>query len=169
MGNGKGIVLATSGEAMMLIGQRITNLREEAGLSKPQLASRAGVARSLINKLEDGSADNPTLDKLQKIATALNVSVAYLIGEGYAIPEKLRSLALQSGLTYRELDILVLMNFEGKESITTEEWNHLLHAAKEFPELYKRLGKVKKKPASHETDKYSKDALFEKLGFPRTP
>jgi len=127
----------------VLLGQQIKRLREEAGLSQQQLASQAGVTRSLINKLEDGVTNNPTLDKLQRIAVALSVSVAYLIGEGHPIPNNLRHLALENGLSYKELDPLILMTFERKELTGTEEWNHILHSAKAFPELYRRLGKIK--------------------------
>ena len=102
------------------------------------------MARSLVYKLEDGSTDNPTLDTLQKVARALGVSVAYLIGEGHPIPDNLRLLAMQNGLDYKELDKLVLMTFEAKESTTVEEWKHILCSAKEFPELYRRLGKIRK-------------------------
>lgn len=133
----------------VLLGQRIRELREQADLSPPQLASLARVARSLIYKLEDGSTDNPTIDKLERIASALNVSVAYLIGEGYPIPENLRGLALQNGLNYKELDELILMTFEGKETTTFEEWRHILSSAKEFPELYSRLGKIRKNNQVH--------------------
>ena len=134
----------------MLLGQRIKRLRVKARLSQSELASRAGVTRSLINKLEDRSTSNPTLDKLQRIAAALDVSVAYLIGEGHPIPENLRRLALQNGLGYKELDTLVLMTFEGKELTTMEEWSHIVHSANEFPELYRRLGKVREEGAAKE-------------------
>jgi transcriptional regulator with XRE-family HTH domain len=130
-------------EGKVSLREQIRRLREEAGLSQQQLASQAGVTRSLINKLEDGVTGNPTLDKLQRIAAALHTSVACLTGEGYAIPNNLRDLALKNGLSYMEVDTLVLMTFEGKESTTMEEWNHILRSAREFPELYRRLGKLK--------------------------
>jgi len=127
----------------MDLGKRIEQLRKKSDMTPTELARRADVSVPTITKLEDGSSKNPTLDNLQKIASALEVSIAYLIGEGYPIPENLRHLAIKNGVTYKELDALVLMNFEGKESRTEEEWRHLLESAKKFPDLYKLLGRFR--------------------------
>lgn len=127
----------------MDLGNRIKQLREKSELTPAELARRAGVTAPTIGKLEDGSAQNPTLDKLRRIASALEVSVAYLIGEGHPIPENLRRLALKNGIPYKDLEPLLLMNFDRKEYTTEEEWRHLLNSAKEFPDLYKRLGRVR--------------------------
>lgn len=137
----------------MSVGQRIKELREQVGLSQQELALRAGVTRSLVYKIEEGSANNPTLDKLRKIAAALNGSVAYIIGEGHPISDSLRKLALRDNIVYKELDTLILMNFEGKQLTTVEEWDHLLRSAKKFPKLYKRLGKVSEQQAADDEER----------------
>lgn len=126
-----------------VLGQRIKQRREQLGMGQTELAGQVGVTRQTIAKLEDDPTQNPKLDNLRRIASALGVSVAYLIGEGHPVPENLRSLALNNGILYKDLDPLLLMNFEGKESRTEEEWRHLLESAKKFPDLYKRLGRVR--------------------------
>ena len=135
-------VYKESGSEMSL-GKTIKHLRERSRMTSAELARRAGVTKPTISKLEDESAKNPTLDNLKKIASALGVSVAYLIGEGYPIPENLRRFALSNGMLYKELDPLLLMTFDKKESTTEEEWKHLLASVKEFPDLYKRMGKIR--------------------------
>lgn len=126
-----------------MLGKRIKQLREQRSMTPAELARRAGVTSPTISKLENGSAQNPTLENLRRIASALGVSVAYLIGEGHPIPENLRRLALKNGVAYKELDRLILMTFERKESTTLEEWRHLLNSVKEFPDLYKRMGRIR--------------------------
>jgi transcriptional regulator with XRE-family HTH domain len=135
----------------MVLGQRIKQLRELRAMNQLDLARQVGLTRQTLAKLEDDPAQNPKLDNLRRIASVLEVSVAYLIGEGYPVPEKLRQLALENGLPYRDLDHLILMTFEEKESTTPEEWRHLLRASQEFPNLYKRLGRIKEngKRSSH--------------------
>lgn len=127
----------------MNLGERIKLLRGLRGWTPTELAKRARVSSTTINNLEDDPKQNPTLDNLRRIALALEVTVAYLIGEGYPIPENLRRFALENGISYKDLDHLILMTFEGKESATPEEWRHLLSSAKTFPDLYKRLGRIK--------------------------
>lgn len=127
----------------MDLGKRIKQLRVKSELTPTELARRAGVSVPTITKLEDGSAQNPTLDNLRAIASALEVTIAYLIGEGHPIPENLRRLALKNGIPYKDLDPLLLMNFENKENTTEEEWKHLISSFKDYPDLYKRMGRVK--------------------------
>jgi len=127
----------------MNLGERIKQLRDQRGFNHTELAKRAGVSSTTIKNLEDNPDQNPTLDNLRGIASALGVTVAYLIGEGHPIPENLRLLAIENGILYKDLDRLLLMDIEDKESTTREEWRHLLSSAKMFPSLYKRLGRVR--------------------------
>ena len=63
----------------MTIGQRIKQRREQLGLTQDELAKRVGYAsRSSINKIEL-SRDLP-LNKVAKMATALDTSPSYLMG-----------------------------------------------------------------------------------------
>jgi transcriptional regulator with XRE-family HTH domain len=127
----------------MNLGERIKQLRDQKGWNPADLASQAGVSSTTIKNIEDRPDQNPTLDNLRRIASALEVSVAYLIGEGYPVPENLRLLAIKNGILYKDLDPLLLMNIENKEGTTEEEWGHLLSSTKAFPALYKRLGRVR--------------------------
>lgn len=135
----------------MNLGDRIKQLRIQRGWTPGELASQAGVSSTTIKNIEDGPVPNPTLDHLRGIASVLEVSVAHLIGEGYPVPENLRLLAIKNGIPYKDLDPLLLMNIKNKEDTTEEEWRHLLSSAKMFPDLYKRLGRIKEngKASSH--------------------
>jgi transcriptional regulator with XRE-family HTH domain len=61
-----------------LLARNIRRLRKEKAWSQHDLANEAGVRQALVSALELGDA-NPTLESLDKIATALGVSLADLL------------------------------------------------------------------------------------------
>lgn len=62
-----------------IIGKNIKKLRQSKELSQDRLSKLADVSYNSIIKLETGGITNPTIETLQKIAKALNVSVNELI------------------------------------------------------------------------------------------
>ncbi len=62
-------------------GRRLAALRRQKGLSQRELAERLGVPRETVDYYER-RAVNPTLDVIQKVAAAVEVSAAELIGDG---------------------------------------------------------------------------------------
>lgn len=61
-------------------GKRILLSRKDLKLNQHQLAERSGVSRGHIAKIERGEVNNPTIDIVYRIADALGVSRAYLLG-----------------------------------------------------------------------------------------
>jgi len=57
----------------------IRKLREKKGLSQEKLARLADVANNTIIKIESGENQNPTLETLQKIAKALDITIDNLV------------------------------------------------------------------------------------------
>lgn len=53
--------------------------RQERGWSQLELATRAGIDRKTVNRMENGKFA-PTVDTLVSLSTALGVSVDYLLG-----------------------------------------------------------------------------------------
>jgi len=62
------------------LGQNVRQLREGRGLTQLQLARVAGIPRATWGNLESG-AGNPTLAVLQKVATALQVTMEELVSK----------------------------------------------------------------------------------------
>jgi transcriptional regulator with XRE-family HTH domain len=62
------------------IGRMLKTLREERGLTQRDLAGRAKVTGAYIAMLEAGKKKNPSLAVLQRLAKALGVPVAELLG-----------------------------------------------------------------------------------------
>jgi transcriptional regulator with XRE-family HTH domain len=57
----------------------LTALRERSGMSKSELAERAGVDRTLVTRIENGDR-RATPAVMKKFAAALQVSVVALMG-----------------------------------------------------------------------------------------
>ncbi len=60
-----------------LLGVAIKTQRTSLGISQEELAHRAGLHRTYISDLERG-ARNPSIDSIEKLARALEISVAKL-------------------------------------------------------------------------------------------
>jgi HTH-type transcriptional regulator, repressor for puuD len=64
----------------MVISERVRLARESHGLSKNQLAKLAGISQSYVSDIEAGKK-NPTLDVLDRICSALGMSVVQLLSD----------------------------------------------------------------------------------------
>ncbi len=59
------------------LGMRIAYLRKQKGMSQLDLALESGVNRNYISDLENGRR-NPSVDILEKIALALDITLEFL-------------------------------------------------------------------------------------------
>lgn len=64
---------------MSAIGPKVRELREAARVSQEDLAHQAGISTSTLSRIERGTYQ-PRLDTLNKLAQALSVPVADLLG-----------------------------------------------------------------------------------------
>ena len=60
------------------IGMRLKKARKKKGMSQTALATKAGISREYVRKLEAGRSD-PTVGMLQRLAKALRVPVTALL------------------------------------------------------------------------------------------
>jgi transcriptional regulator with XRE-family HTH domain len=65
------------------VGERIRKLRQERGVSQEQLALKAGITPSYLGQVERGQK-SPTIDSIDKVARALQVSLEELFTFEYA-------------------------------------------------------------------------------------
>lgn len=63
----------------MTYGEVLDYLISESGLSRAEVARRAGIGRSQITDLIKGRTSEPTISKAKAIADALGVSVQFFI------------------------------------------------------------------------------------------
>jgi transcriptional regulator with XRE-family HTH domain len=62
------------------LGPMLKTLREEKGLTQDELAKKAQLTKPYISQLENGIRNNPSMSTLQRLAKALGVPVAELLG-----------------------------------------------------------------------------------------
>ena len=65
-------------EAVVQIGERLRQLREERALRQDELAERAGVGKNTVNRLEKNHTE-PHMTTIRKLAQALEVDPAELV------------------------------------------------------------------------------------------
>ena len=63
---------------LVVLGRNLQQLRLAKGVSLSQLASDAGIAKSNLSQLENGSG-NPTLDTIWRLAMQLDTSFGSLV------------------------------------------------------------------------------------------
>ncbi len=64
---------------MSIIGKNIKRLRQEKGLSQDKLSKLADLSLNTVVKIELDDSPNPTIETVQRIAKALEVSVDDLL------------------------------------------------------------------------------------------
>jgi transcriptional regulator with XRE-family HTH domain len=67
-------------------GQRLRHVRRSAGLSQSELEERSGIPKARVSRYENGRV-LPSLGTLRKLASALGVSEATLLGDQRAVLE----------------------------------------------------------------------------------
>jgi len=83
---------ANNNHSHLQIATAIRMFRQKSGLSQRQLAMRMQVPRTYVSKIENEKA-MPTLSSLQRLATALEVSMADLLkGSGRTLDDEIADL-----------------------------------------------------------------------------
>lgn len=67
--------MATMSNEISTIAKNIRKIRKKKGISQDKLSKLAEVAYNTIIKIESGAIQNPTIETVQKIAKALDVSL----------------------------------------------------------------------------------------------
>ncbi|MFH1995806.1 MAG: helix-turn-helix transcriptional regulator [Candidatus Omnitrophota bacterium] len=63
-----------------MLSGRLKRLRKKAGWSQQKLAEKAGLSYNAITKIEQGTAKQPTIQTIIKIADAFGVSLDEVVG-----------------------------------------------------------------------------------------
>ena len=84
-------------------GQRLRSARVHAGLSQSGLETRSGIPKARLSRYENGHV-LPSIDTLGRLATALGVSEASLLGDQRAIIEEFFDVLFRRGVRIYSLD-----------------------------------------------------------------
>ena len=122
------------------VGEWVRELRGRRGWSLQTLAQRAGISKAYLLKLEKSEA-NPTEEVIKRLATALEVRAALLLGEGPAedegghqLSDSLREFV---DTDKPEPDLLAAMralDFRGQPPETAREWRQIYRVMKALTE-----------------------------------
>lgn len=63
-----------------MLSKKIKELRKKAGWSQQKLAEETGLSYSVVTKIEQGTAKQPTIQTIIKLADAFGVSLDVLVG-----------------------------------------------------------------------------------------
>jgi transcriptional regulator with XRE-family HTH domain len=117
--------------------QRLRAERSRAGLSLARLAEETGMSKTYLLRLESDDDANPSLDVLTKVAGALDVTVADLLGapatrfvaDDAEVPASLRVFADQESLSPSEFEQLASIRWRrGEIPETPERWQFILNS-----------------------------------------
>jgi len=62
-----------------MLGENIRKLRKKKGMSQEKLARLADISLNTLTKIESGFAKKPTIQTVQKLAKALEISIDDLV------------------------------------------------------------------------------------------
>jgi transcriptional regulator with XRE-family HTH domain len=106
------------------LGAKLKTLRSNLGLSRAEVAQRAGVSVSLIAQIENGRT-HPSLETLQRVSDVLGISPCYLIVENPGLEQMLATMSpeLRELLTQPEVQSVLRMVC----TFSPKEFTFLLH------------------------------------------
>ena len=107
----------------------IRSLRQRSGLSQRQLAMRMKVPRTYVSKIENEKA-TPTLSSLERLATALEVSVPELLAGGCTREREIRELMADEFIA----EIVPFVN-----QLNGMQWSSLLTQVRDLTTRPRRL------------------------------
>jgi transcriptional regulator with XRE-family HTH domain len=81
-------------------GKRLREARLGAGLSQSDLEDISGIPKARLSRYENGHVE-PSIQTLNRLARALNVSEASLLGDERAALEEFESVLKQRGITFK--------------------------------------------------------------------
>lgn len=116
------------------IGNRIRSLRDQQQLSLSELAERANVSKSYLSTVEKGTGSRPGAAVLHKVAVALGVTLADLLGrtvratQNDDVPASLRAFAEEQHLPDTDVQMLAGIKFRGEAPRTKERWQFIYNA-----------------------------------------
>lgn len=86
-----------------MLGENIKKIRKGKGLSINELARRCKMSPGYLSDIEKGNKDNPSIERLEKIANELNVTVQSLFKNDIDIDDEIDRLEEDMKLLYSKV------------------------------------------------------------------
>lgn len=109
------------------LGERIRAYRSQKGKTQAALAAEASVSPGYMSELESGAANRPSGQVLMRLADALGVTIADLLGTTPAppavdVPAGLAEFARDRDLPEADVRMLAAIRFRGEQPRTARRW-----------------------------------------------
>jgi transcriptional regulator with XRE-family HTH domain len=112
------------------LGERLKRYRKNVGMSQADLARRANVSAPYISELESGLGKRPSGEILLRLADALDVTIAELLGHDIRpgdgdppVPDpSLLEFAKERKLARSDIAMLASIRFRGDPPRTLRRW-----------------------------------------------
>lgn len=92
------------GHSQLQVASAIRTLRQRNGMSQRQLAARMNVPRTYVSKIENEKA-TPTLSSMERLATALGVTVPDLLSGANSREDEIKSLMSDPFISELMMDV----------------------------------------------------------------
>ncbi len=118
------------------IGKRIRKFREDKDTTAAQLAKDAGISRSYLSELENGTGNHrrPSANVLYALGKALGVSMSDLLGQPLIVEStskpssSLLRFAEEDGLAQADIEMLASIKFRGEAPRSSDRWRFIYQA-----------------------------------------
>ncbi len=118
------------------IGKRIRKFREDKDTTAAQLAKDAGISRSYLSELENGTGNHrrPSANVLYALGKALGVSMSDLLGRPLIVEStskpssSLLRFAEEDGLAQADIEMLASIKFRGEAPRSSDRWRFIYQA-----------------------------------------
>ena len=112
------------------IGDRLKEYRKGLGMSQAELARKSSVSAAYVSELESGLGKRPSGEILLRLANALEVTIADLLGQDIRpgdgdppVPDaSLLEFAKERGLPRSDVEMLASIRFRGDPPRTSRRW-----------------------------------------------
>jgi transcriptional regulator with XRE-family HTH domain len=112
------------------VGDRLKEYRKSLGMSQAELARKSGVSAAYLSELESGLGKRPSGEILLRLANALEVTIAELLGQDIrpgegdpAVPDpSLLEFAKERKLPRSDVVMLASIRFRGDPPRTPRRW-----------------------------------------------
>ncbi len=117
-----------------LISTNVKKYREAAGLTLSALAEQAQISKAYLSQLESGKFNTPSAEILFKIAGALNITIADLLGEhtiaagdSIPLPPSLKKAMIDYPDLIPHASMLAAIKMRGKYPQNSMDWWRLFN------------------------------------------
>lgn len=127
------------------LGRRVREEREKAGYSLSQLAASSGLSKAYLVRLESGAV-NPSMEVVARIAEALDLTAADLVGgpviryvgDEQDVSPSLRAYADEARLSSSDVKMLASIRWrDGEQPQTVERWRYVYRSLQMSREIDK--------------------------------